>query len=138
MVSPLSGTSISSGMTVGAPYVLVHVGASTPAQLATAGLPLNITPAVGVAFIAAATSVAGGALVQAPALAGSGIDHIEVVGDANLMNNAGAYAMQGSQAQVGNGMMFVLQCFANGVPAAPADGTVIGLQFYMNKSAQGV
>ena len=140
MVSALSGSPISSGMTVGAPYIIVSLSASTPAQWQAAGLSANLVPAVGVAFIAAATSVAGGGLVEAPAGAGSGIDHIEVLGDANLMNNAGAYQLGSTPVQTppGEGMMFLLQCYKNGVPTSPADGTVIGLNFYMNNSAQGV
>lgn len=137
-VCPVSGSTITSGLSVGSPYVIVSVGASTTAQWLAAGLPLKITPAVGVSFIAAATSVAGGGAVQAPKLGGSGIDHIEVIGNANLMNNMGKYEMEGPQADVGNGMMFVLQCFSNGVPVQPADGTVIGLNFYLNNSVQGV
>jgi type VI secretion system secreted protein VgrG len=139
MVCPLSGTTITSGLTLGAPYVIVSLGSSTAAQWITAGLPGNITPAVGVSFIAAATSISGGGAVQAPFVSGSGIDHIEVIGDANLMNNSKAYIMSpATGTPPGTGMMLVLQCFANGVVTQPKDGTVIGLQFYMNKSDQGV
>ena len=139
-VCPVSGSPISSGMSVGNPYVIVSVGASTQAQFVAAGLQANVTAAVGVSFIAKATSVAGGGLVEAPLLGGSGIDHIEVIGDANLMNNSGSYQLGSTivQAQPGEGMMLLLQCFKNGVPASPADGTVIGLNFYMNNTAQGV
>lgn len=132
-VVPLSGSAISSGLSVGSPYVIVSLGSTTLAQWQTAGLPLNITPAVGVSFIASATSVAGGGTVEAPATAGSGIDHIEVIGDANLMNSNGAYV-----AGAGNGMVLILACYSGGVLTAPANGTVIGLTFQMNNSGQGV
>lgn len=122
-VSPLSGTPISSGMTVGLPYVIVSLGASTPAQWQAAGLPANMTPAVGQAFIAAATSVAGGGAVEASLV--SGIDHIEVLGDprTTLTSNV-----------PGQGGYIVLQCLKNGVLTAPANGTVIGLDFQMSNS----
>jgi hypothetical protein len=133
-VSPLSGSTLTtSGITVGASYVIVSLGASTAAQWITAGVPANITPAVGVSFIAAATGVVGGGAVQAVATAGAGIDHIEVIGDANLMNSNGNFV-----ASRANGMQIILLCFKNGVLTQPAQNTVIGLQFYMNNSAQGV
>ena len=134
--APLSGSSITSGLTVGNPYVIVSLGSSTQAQWVAAGLSPNIVAAVGVSFIAAATSVAGGGAVQAPATNGAGIDHIEVLGDSNLMNSQGpAIAGSGKGA---SGMQFILLCYKNGVLTAPADNTVIGLQFLMNDSAQGV
>ena len=132
-VSPLSGSPISSGMTVGVPYVIVSLGASTAAQWQAAGVPAYIVPAVGVSFIAKATSVAGGGAVEAIAAAGSGVDHIEAIGDANLMNSHGATIIGQSP-----GMTIISAAFAGGVLTAPADGTVIGMNFYMNNSAQGV
>lgn len=130
---PLSGSTITSGLSVGNPYVIVSLGASTAAQWQTAGVPSTITPAVGVSFIAAATSIAGGGAVQAPAAAGAGVDHIEVIGDPNLMNSTGALVTG-----AGTGMQLILAAYKNTVLTAPADGTVIGLNFYMNNSAQGV
>lgn len=165
-VSPLSGSNISSGMSAGNVYVITVLGNTTLAQWQVAGLPKYITPAVGVSFIALATSFTGTGRVQALAAAGSGIDHLEVVGDSNLANSNGAN-VQG----FGVGMQIILACFGkgltmasytpagvitNGSPdtfagtpavltgtvanalAAPADNTVIGLSFYMNDSAQGV
>ena len=139
--SPLSGTqlAVTSGLTVGNPYVITVLDTATAADWLALGVPASITPAPGVAFIAAATgSGSSSAKVQTPAVGGSGIDHVEVIGNSNLMNNSGAYEMEGSQAQVGNGMSFILQCFANNIPTSPKDGTVIGLNFYMNNTAQGV
>lgn len=129
--SPVSGSPISSGLSIGAAYIIVSLGSSTLAQFQTAGLPGNQTPAVGVSFIAAATSIAGGALVEATLPAG--IDHIEVIGDANLMNSNQANLVGASE-----GMQLILACYKNGVLTAPANGTVIGLNFYLNNSAQGV
>lgn len=128
----LSGSNISSGMSVGHPYVITSLGSSTAAQWQTAGLPSQITPAVGASFVAAATSIAGGGAVQAVS-GSSGIDHIEVIGDPNQMNSNGAGVAGG-----GTGMQLLLACYSAGVLTAPAAGTVIGLNFYLNNSAQGV
>lgn len=132
-ISPVSGSAISSGMTIGASYVIVSLSASSLAQWQAAGLPIQLTPAVGVSFIAKATSVAGGGLVETFLAGGAGIDHIEVMGNANLMNANG----QWSPGQ-GPGQQIILLCFKNGVLTAPNNNTVIGLNLYMNNSAQGV
>lgn len=81
-VSALTGTSISSGMTAGRAYVIVLVGTTTLAQWQTAGLPVGITPAVGVSFISKVTSFSGTGRVQGvlPSQATS----VEIVGDPNL------------------------------------------------------
>ncbi len=137
-VSPVTGSALTTGLTIGRPYVLVSLGASTAAQLQTAGIPANRTPAVGLPFIAAATSVAGGATVKA--VATSTIVKLEVIGDTNLDNSNGAYTLGNS-----TGMRIIIQCLGATdastttlISKAPADETVIGLVFYMNDSAQGV
>lgn len=131
-VSPPSGSPITSGLTIGQAYTIASLGASTKAQFVTAGLAPQLTPTVNQSFIAAATSIAGGATVLATQY--SGIDHIEVVGDANQMNNTAQGSVQG----FGVGMQLILACYKNGVLTAPTDNTVIGLNFYLNNSAQGV
>ena len=134
--APVSGTPIlvTTGVTAGLAYVITSLGSTSVAQWHALGVPANITPAMGVSFIAPATATAtGSGAIQVPATGGSGIDHIEVIGDANLMNSNGAYTLGAS-----NGMQFILACYKNGVLTAPAAGTVIGLNFYLNNSAQGV
>jgi hypothetical protein len=125
-VTALSGSNISSGMTIGTPYVITSLGSSTQAQWTAAGLSSNIAPAIGAAFIAAATSIAGGGLVQAPSPSGSGIDHIEVIGDTRLGNST-----QPSQ----QGMQVIMACYSAGVVTAPANGAVLSLAFYMDDSS---
>lgn len=127
MVSPLSGSTITSGLTLGAPYVIVSLGSSTAAQWQTAGLPVGILPAVGASFIAAATSIAGGGAVQAPSV--SGIDHIEIIGDPNQMSAPNPGSTQGY------GASFIMQCLHNQAVTAPTNGTVIGLSFLMSNSS---
>lgn len=130
-VAPVNGTPTAT-IVAGNPYVIVSLGASTAAQWQAAGLPSYITPAVGAAFIGKA-NIAGGGMVEPPATAGSGVSHIEVIGDANLMNNNGA-----STLGAGVGMQIIMACYSSAALATPADGTVIGLTFNMNNSAQGV
>jgi hypothetical protein len=129
MVSPVTGSPISTGLTVGNPYVIISLGTTSLSQWQAAGLKTGITPAVGVSFIAAATSVAGTTPGTVKAVSVSGIDHIEVIGDAHLTNV--------SKGNIG-GMQLILQCLKNGVVTAPTDGTVISLVFYMNDASQGV
>lgn len=135
-VGPVSGTPIlvTTGVTAGLAYVITSMGNTTAAGFHALGVPANITPAVGVSFIASATTTTTGTgTIMVPAATGAGIDHIEVIGDANLMNSNGSYTLG-----AGNGMQLILACYKNGVLTAPAAGTVIGLNFYMNNSAQGV
>lgn len=137
-VSPLSGSQISistgSSLTAGHLYVITSLGTTTQAQWQTVGLSSSIKAAVGVSFIAIATSGTGTGTVQTFATAGSNIDHVEVVGDANLMNNVNGASILGG----GIGMIIQLACFKANALTAPAAGTVIGLNFYLNNSAQGV
>jgi hypothetical protein len=137
-VVPVTGSGLTSGLNVGTAYVISTVGASTRAQWTTAGLPASVTPAVGVSFIAAATSIAGGG--EAKAVLSSAIYSIEIVGDPNLMNSNGAHSATG-----GPGMQLILKALGPTaaddtalIPKAPADGTKIFLSFYLNNSAYGV
>lgn len=135
--SPVSGTPIlvaSAGVTAGLAYVIVSLGTTTTAGWQSLGLPASVTPAVGVSFIATVTGTATGTgAVEVPATAGSNVDHIEVIGDANLMNSNGTYVAGNS-----TGMQIILACNKGNSLTAPANGTVIGLSFYMNDTNQGV
>ena len=134
--SPVSSTPIlvTTGVTAGNAYIIVSLGTTSTAQWQALGVPANITPAVGVSFIAPITTTAtGSGVIEAPAAAGSLIDHIEVIGDPNLMNSNGAYVLGASQ-----GMTIISACFESHVVAAPATSSVCSLAFYMNNSAQGV
>lgn len=134
-VSPVTGANLTVGLTVGSPYVITSLGASTAAQWIAAGVPLGITPAVGVSFIAIATSIAGGGAVKA--VTASGIQLIEVVGDPNLTLTSTRSTVLGSS----SGAYMLLQCLgatAAGdttlIPKAPVNGSVIGLSFYLSGS----
>lgn len=122
--NPLSGSNTAT-LTATHPYVITSLGASTAAQWATAGLPANITPAVGASFIAAA-NIAGGGLCQALLTAGSGFDHMELVGDPAASNS--------NNPQPGSGLQMIFACYKNTALTAPTDGTVISMSFYINDS----
>jgi Ice-binding-like len=135
IVSPVSGTSTkvdNSALTAGTAYIITTLGNTTAAQWKALGVPTGTTPAVGVSFVAA--SVGAGAntstsRVMTTAPAGSGIATIETVGDPNKSIAPDPTKNQGFGAQ------FILECrdYA-GAKAAPADGTVISLAFYLSDS----
>lgn len=134
--SPLSGSSvsISSGLTVGALYTITALGSSTAANFQALGLPVGIAPAVGVTFIATSSAAGTGTgTVQLSAATGSGVDHLEMIGDANLTSaptdNSGSL------------LYFVNLGATNSttttfVAKAPADGTLVTLTFNMLRSAK--
>lgn len=206
VVSPVTGSAltINSGtpLTVGVPYVIVTLGTTTTVQWHTVGVPLGTTPAIGVAFFAAATSGSGNGTVKA--LGSSGIVAVEVIGNSNLsivsngaqlIGGAGvsppyiivqflgaaftgsalaahshalllkdAAVVDGATTRVNAGTnllgantgsnITVAGGGANGgvqtasagtpagtislAPAAPANGSLIHMAFYLNNSAQGV
>lgn len=123
-VSPVSGTPLTATVNH-QPYVIVSLGTATTAQWQAVGLPAGLTPTVGQAFVATASATIGGsAAVELGATAGSGIDHIEVLGDPNqTLNNPGGINQ------------IILRCFFEGAVTAPADGSVLGLSFYLSNSS---
>lgn len=126
--SPVTGSELTSGLNVGAPFVISTVGASTLAEWQAAGLPAGITPAIGVAFLAKATSIAGGGKVKAVGV--SGIEQVELIGNSNLTINSSAKNVAG----VYSGSYLILQTLASGAPAAPTDGSVIYLKMLFSNS----
>lgn len=103
------------------------------------GLPAGVTPNVGAAFIATATgsSTGGGStgLVQAPTATGQ--TTIEVVGDANQTLSP---TPRGFSPNVGGWILVQLLAATSSsvttpVATAPADGTVIGMSFYVEAKA---
>lgn len=125
-------------LTAGQLYVISALGTSLAADWLAVGVPLGVTPAVGVAFIAIATGAGTGTgTVQVPLATGSGINHIEMVGVPNLS----AAPISGVNTAVGGSYIY-LQCLAATnsstttlVKAAPAAGSVISLQILMSNSS---
>lgn len=128
-VSPVSGTPLTA-TTAGLAYIIVSLGTASSAQWLAAGVPPGVTPAIGVSFIAKQSATIGGsAAVEVPAAAGSGIDHIEVIGDPNL--SLGPIPVGGSP-NVGGWIL--LACENANALTAPANGSTIGLSFYLSQS----
>lgn len=102
-VSKNSGSDVkidNSAMTTGQPYVITTLGNATLAKWQAIGVPVGVTPAVGVSFIALSNGGAGNTLtsrVQVPSV--SGISAVEVIGTTNTMvnsntgSNAGQWVM---------------------------------------------
>jgi hypothetical protein len=136
LVSPLTGSALTS-VTSGLAYVITSLGTTTTAQWVAAGLPAGMVPNVGAAFIAKETGAIGGTgTVEVPGV--SGITSIEVVGDPNqTLQNSNLYQNGGAQ--------MVLQTLASTsssvttlIPTAPANNSVIGLNFYLSNSSVSV
>lgn len=132
-IVPLTSTSTTS-LTKGNAYAITTLGTTTLAQWQTAGLPKGFTPAVGQSFIAAATaSIGGTGTVGLPGLPTTLVT--TVVGDPNgTINNASIATNAGAVitlqfAAATNSSTTTL------VAAAPADGTVIGMQFCFDGSS---
>lgn len=130
IVSPVSGTPLTA-TTSGTAVIIVSLGTATLAQWRAVGLPLGITPAVGVAFVPTASATIGGsAAVEIAAATGSGVATIETLGDPNT-----TIAPDPTQNQ-GFGAQLILQCrdYAGAI-VAPADGSVISIAMYLSNSS---
>jgi len=134
--SPNSGSSIlvaSAGTVSGTSYIITIVGTTTTAGWQSLGLPVGVTPAVGVAFKATATTTATGTgAVQVQS--NSGIVAIEALGIPSLtMYPTG----------VGAALPYmILQTLAATnsstttlVPTDPANGSALKLVFYFSDSS---
>ena len=122
--SPLTATTVNVANTITA------LGTATLAQWRAKGLPLGVTPAVGVSFIASATGTIGGsAAVQIAAATGSGIASLEVVGDPNQ-------SIAPNRLVQSTGASIILQArdYA-GAHAAPAAGSKIAIEIYLSNSS---
>ncbi len=132
IISPLSGSSLlvaSAGLTAGVAYTITILGTTSVAQWHALGVPAGITPAVGVSFIALATSATGTGAVQTTAAAGSGVATIELVKPALTL-------APNRLQQPATGAQLIVQCrdYA-GALVAPAAGSIISLKFYLSNSS---
>lgn len=144
--SPLSGTNInisgSAVLTVGATYVITSLGTTTTAQWQAVGVPVSMTPAVGVAFTAKVTGGGTGTgTVQAPSV--SGISSIEAIGDpaATFLNTNIGQISSVSNTRVNQPLLYfqtlgpTSSSVTTSIPTAPTAGTVIGMSFYLSNSS---
>lgn len=140
LVSPASGSNLlvaSAGLTAGIAYIITVLGTTTTAAWHTLGVPAGVTPAVGVAFIAAQTSALGTGAVQITAANGTEVLQIETVGDSNLSIAPTPSANQGFGAQI------ILQTrndssADHSAIVTPANGSVIQLTFLLSNSSVSV
>lgn len=120
-------------LVAGNAYVITVLGTTTSANWAIYGLPAGFTPTVGQSFISKVTaSITGTGKVGLPGLLTT--QTVTVVGDPNteianssIATNAGAILMLQFAAATAAGNTAL-------IAAAPADGTVIGLQFCFDGS----
>lgn len=136
IVSPVSGSALkidNSALTAGVAYIISTLGDATAAAWHLLGVPAGVTPAVGVAFIAASVGAGGNtssSRVMAAAATGSGVAMIETVGDPNTTLSPVPSANQGYGGQI------ILQCHDYaGAIVAPADNSVIALALYLSNSS---
>lgn len=133
MRSPLSGTGIvitaaGAHIVAGTPYVITVVGTSTLADWQAIGLPVGITPAVGVPFIGSSTtgSGTGSGQVQVIKSTGSGIDHVELAGDPQLtLNPSGFLAAK---------PYLIFNCDLSLVKTQPTDDSWIFMKLLLSNS----
>lgn len=136
-VTPVSGTPIlvTAGLSVGTVYVIVSPGTTTLAGWQALGLPLGIAPVAGATF-SAITAVAGSGTgaVEVAAVNGAGVAYVEAVGDPNTtiapvgLHICNPYIIVRTMAATSAGV-------TTPIATQPADGSVMGLAFYMSNSS---
>ncbi len=116
VIAALDGSGQTS-TTAGRASVITVLGTATLAQWQTRGLPVGVTPAVGVCFIATTTGAIGGsAQVQRPLA--SNIAAIEACGSP-------AQSMALTQSAVNGGSIIILQTLAPSAAAATFTGAAL-------------
>lgn len=137
-VTALSGSSIlvaSAGVVAATTYVITIVGTTTTAGWQSLGLPVGITPAVGVAFVASATTTAAGTgAVQVPHVNGTGIQSMEQVGSPGLTLGPSG---------LGRGYPYIIARFmgptnsstTTPIAVAPRDASLVSMKLYLSNSS---
>lgn len=121
--SPNTGSSLTS-LTAGVGYIINALGTTTAAQWVTAGLPVGVTPAIGCAFVAAASASLGGTgTVQAAGVSGTlAIEALGLPGATSNPSSGGASCLLHALSSTNSSTTTL-------IGAAPADGSIITLQF---------
>lgn len=141
LISANTGSTINistgSSLTIGNAYVIKTLGTTTTANWVAVGVPIGITPAVGLAFIAIATSGSGTGTVGLPAQ--STITKIETVGNPGLSITSQGPAILGTQS---TGAYGLYGCYAATnststvlILTAPGAGTMINMKFLLSNSS---
>lgn len=132
-IVPLTSTSTTS-LTKGNVYTITTLGTTTLAQWTAAGLLPGFTPTVGQSFIAAATGAIGGTgTVGSPGVPTTLVttvvgDPNTTIANANIASNAGSQIMIQFAAATSSSV-------TTAIAAAPADNTVISMQFCFDGSS---
>ncbi len=126
--------SSSTTVTAGDAVIITNLGTATEAQsladFRAVGLPLGITPAIGVAFVATSSATIGHSATADTVTTTSKIACIDTIGDPNT-----TIAPDPTQNQ-GFGAQMILQCNDyGGVTAAPTDGTIINITMLLSNSS---
>lgn len=144
ILSPNSGSDVkidNSAMTAGQVYVITTLGNATLAKWQAIGVPVGITPAVGVSFVALSNGGAGNVLtsrVQVPSV--SGVQIVEVIGNANTMVNSNIASNSGQWVM----LQFLAPTISTGayvspmIPTAPAAGSIVSLQLVFDGSTVSI
>lgn len=123
--SPLSYSAAVAGLATGFSFAL-SVNDTNLQDWQGIGLPKGLTPTVGQSFIASASGAGNSSgLVIAPGV--SGVQSVEVIGDPN--QSIGPLPQGGSAHEGG---WILVQFLSNGGATAPANGSVVGMSFYVD------
>lgn len=111
-VETVSGTALTA-VAANTSYVITALGTATLAQWVAKGVPVGVTPAVGVAFTATATGTIGGSAAVQTAK-NSGTDVIEIFGDPNT-------TLSLVNSPVNGGAIFLMHVFSYSAAAFTGD-----------------
>lgn len=137
-VSQVSGTPIlvTAGLSVGGAYVITSVGTTSLAAWQALGVPAGLTPSVGMSFVAiTATAGTGTGVVEVPAVSGSGIQSIDVIGDPNQSINNSSIAVNGGAYLLLRFLAPTSSSVTTMIATAPANGSVVGLDIRFDQSS---
>jgi hypothetical protein len=121
-------------LVAGNPYVITTLGTTTTAQWLSYGVFQGMTPAVGMSFISKVTaSISGTGKVGQPGAQTT--VSVGIVGDPNVsLNNSNVFTYGGALIMA----QFSAATAAGDttlIPAAPTDGSVVGMQFNFDASS---
>lgn len=132
-VSPTSGSPTGSVVNHSV-YIIAAVGTTTTAQWVAKGVPVGLTPAVGLSFVAIATGALGGSGTVIAAGV-SGITSVEVIGDPNKSINNSSLAANGGAYLLVQFLGATSSSVTTLIPTAPANGSVVGMSAFFDASA---
>jgi len=130
VIDGATGATVAGGaFVVGTAYQILTMGNTTQAQWIAAGVPVGVTAAVGVSFVALTVGAGTGTVKS---FAASGVFAVE-----NLGNPTATLAPLNLAAGAG-GYILVTTLNAAGAAANPVAGTVLGFQVYLSNSTSPV